>query len=89
MYVGFYSINYTHYCINTTLTSNIFKADIDVKFHLQWYDEIQKCFREHTIIIFPKYEPMLLQLESLEAVSNTWRIIMDNLCANHYPLQIK
>lgn len=64
-------------------------VDIDVKFHLQWYDEIQNCFRDHTIFIFPKYEPMLLRLESLEAVSNTWRIIMDNSCANHYPLQIK
>jgi len=64
-------------------------VDIDIKFHLQWYDEIQNCFREHTIFIFPKYEPMLLRLKSLQAVSNTWRIIMDNSCAIHYPLQIK
>lgn len=63
--------------------------DIDIKLHLQWYDEIQNCFREHTCFVFPKYEPMLLRIESWQAVSNTWRITMDNLCIIPSPLQIK
>lgn len=63
--------------------------DIDIELHLQWYDEIQNCFREHTSFIFPKYEPMLLRLESWQAVSNTWQIIMNNSYIAHSQLQIK
>lgn len=63
--------------------------DMDIELHLQWYDEIQNCFREHTSFIFPKYEPMLLRLESWQVVSNTWQIIMDNSCTVRSPLQIK
>lgn len=62
---------------------------VDIELHLQWYDEIQNCFRVHTSFIFPKYEPLLLRLEPWQAVSNTWRIIMDNACIMHSPLQIK
>lgn len=63
--------------------------DVDIELHLQWYDEIQNCFRELTSFIFPKHEAMLLRLESWQAVSNTWRIIMDNSSTIHSPLQIK
>lgn len=63
--------------------------DENTKFHLQWYDEIQNCFREHTSFIFPKDEPMLLRLESWQGVSNTWRITMDSSRVIHSSLQIK
>ncbi|XP_025418587.1 vacuolar protein sorting-associated protein 13B-like [Sipha flava] len=63
--------------------------DMDIELHLQWYDEIQNCFREHTSFIFPKYEPMLLRLESWQAVSNTWQIIINNSCTVHSQFQIK
>lgn len=63
--------------------------DVDIELHLQWYDEIQNCFRELTSFLFPKYEPMLLRLESWQAISNTWRIIMNNSFTTHCPLQIK
>lgn len=66
-----------------------FKVDVDIEFYLQWYDEIQNCFREHTSFMFPKYEPLLLRFESRQAVSNTWRITMDNSSTIHSPLQIK
>jgi len=62
---------------------------VEIELHLQWYDEIQNCFREHMSFIFPKYEPMLLRLESCRAVSNTWRITMDNSYTSHSLLQIK
>lgn len=62
--------------------------DVDIELYLQWYDEIQNCFREHTSFMFPKYEPLSLRFESRQAVSNTWRITMDN-CTIHSPLQIK
>lgn len=68
---------------------NFVKVDVDIELHLQWYDEIQNCFREHISFIFPKHEPLLLRLESWQAVSNTWRITMDNSCIIHSPLQIK
>lgn len=63
--------------------------DVDIELHLQWYDEIQNCFRELTSFIFPKYEPILLGLESWRAISNTWRIIMNNSYITHCPLQIR
>lgn len=62
---------------------------MEIELHLQWYDEIQNCFREHISFTLPKYEPMLLRLESCQAVSNTWRITMDNSYALHSLLQIK
>lgn len=63
--------------------------DVDIELNLQWYDEIQNCFRQLTNFIFPKYEPMLLRLESYQAVSNTWRITMDNSYTGHSLIQIK
>lgn len=63
--------------------------DEDIKFHLQWYDEIQNCFREYTSFVFPKDEPMLLRLESWQEVSNTWRITMDNSYIVSSSFQIK
>jgi len=64
-------------------------VDVDIELNLQWYDEIQNCFRQLTNFIFPKYEPMLLRLESYQAVSNTWRITMDNSYTGHSLIQIK
>lgn len=63
--------------------------DVDIKLTLQWYDEIQNCFRQLTNFIFPKYEPILLQLESYQTVSNTWRITINNPYTVHSLLQIK
>jgi len=62
---------------------------VEIELHLQWFDEIQNCFREHISFTFPKYEPMLLRLESWRAVSNTWRITMDNSYIPYSSLQIK
>ncbi|XP_050421986.1 intermembrane lipid transfer protein VPS13B-like isoform X2 [Adelges cooleyi] len=65
------------------------EVDVDIELHLQLYDEIQHCFREYTNFTFPKDDSMLLRLDSLQTVSNVWRITMSNSCALNLPLQIK